>query len=133
MEHGRIVGYGTYRKLLARGVDFHAEVEDEDPAETASSMTPEAFQGSNAAAAVPPVVSVDANSNTGSGGGLPNASPAKLGQHSDATGQKSLATTLRKGDFVKVKLGCRAASSTKALSPRGLGSRPLCEDVCQGK
>ena len=28
MKHGRIVEHGTYEELLARGVDFHAEVEE---------------------------------------------------------------------------------------------------------
>ena len=28
MKHGRIVEHGTYQELLARGVDFHAEVEE---------------------------------------------------------------------------------------------------------
>ena len=31
MKHGRIVEHGTYRELLARGVDFHAEVEEGQP------------------------------------------------------------------------------------------------------
>ena len=118
MEHGRIVGYGTYRELLASGHDFHAETEDEDPAETATSTTPEGCQGSHASAVVSPVESAAASGVADGGGGLTDEATAKLGQHPKAADRNSAAAILRKGDFVKV---CWAAQQPSALGPRVCG------------
>ena len=104
MQHGRIVEHGTFRDLLARGVDFHAELDDGQPTEPAVPSTPEALGGPTASPARTPVSSAVAGSTASSGAALPNPSPAKPGQTPQAAGPKFAApvTTLQKRDLIKV-------------------------------
>ena len=111
MKHGQVVEHGTYRELLARGVDFHAELDGPQPAEPTTPSTPKAPDMPDASPAGTPVTSATADSTGSSGGSLIHALPAKLGRTPPATVPKSaaLASTMKKGDLIKVGAGLKLA------------------------
>ena len=107
MKHGRVVEHGTYRELLARGIDFHAELADAHPVEPDEPSTPKAPDGLSVSPAKTPADnSAAAGSSKSSGGGVSVQSPVKLSDTPQPAGTKAAApaSTLQKGDLIKVRL-----------------------------
>ena len=110
MKHGRIVEHGTYQELLARGVDFHAEVEGQ-----ALQLSVPATDGPDSVpAASEPVQAHPAAANGTTSNGVHGSAHLLKSQgemspqgsnQATVTGKKPLPAKveLAKGDLVKVR------------------------------
>ncbi len=114
MKHGRIVEHGTYQELLARGVDFHAEVEE---GQVPQLSEPAADLSDSSQPVIAPVQSSPAAANgavsNGEHEGQQAQEPKQASSPQQAGGQgakeaKQAATPspeLAKGDLIKVLCG----------------------------
>ncbi len=115
MKHGRVVEHGTYQELLARGVDFHAEVEEVQAPQFSEPAMEAPDDGQPVVGQVQGSPAAEANgaASTGEHEGQQAQQPEQASSPQKAANQeakeaKQSATPsaeLAKGDLIKVLLG----------------------------
>ena len=105
MKHGRIVEHGTYEELVARGVDFRAEVEASPAADAAPKHVDDDDRADADSTQANPAAANGATSNGQAQLHMPDDQVIQIA-HKPAAKAASPAAILQKGDLVKVSHGC---------------------------